>query len=118
MGCDLGAHLGRRRGGEGEHRHPGQRGAQRAQPAVRGAEVVPPRADAVRLVDGEHADTQLRELGQQAVRSLGADEDEGVLAWARARAGIRVRVRVRLRVRVRVRVRVRLRGRVRVGVGV
>jgi hypothetical protein len=41
---------------------------------------MPPRADAVRLVDGEYADAQLRELWQDAVRRLGADEDERVLS--------------------------------------
>ena len=53
---DVGAHLGRRRRGEREDRRRPSRLRDRAEREVVGAEVVPPLAHAVRLVDDEQAD--------------------------------------------------------------
>ena len=83
---DVGAHAGRRGGGEGLHGDAGGDLAQAAEHAVLGAEVVPPLADAVGLVDRDAVElTPVVELGDGAAeaaghRALGGDEQDTELA--------------------------------------
>jgi hypothetical protein len=56
---DVSAHVRRRRRGEGDDRRPAEALADLADPQIARPEVVPPLADAVRLVDGEQRDTEV-----------------------------------------------------------
>ena len=68
--CDVAADA---RGGGGRvrvHAHAGQQLAQASELAVLGPEVVPPLADAVRLVDRDEADAARRQKGEEGVASV------------------------------------------------
>ena len=79
---DVGAHLRGRRRGERQHRRAPEAVDHRAEREVVGAEVVPPLADAVRLVDDEEAHLALQQhLEEVAVlEPLGRDVEDVALA--------------------------------------
>ena len=64
---DVASHPFSGRGRQRQKWHPGQAATQFAQPAVIGAEVVPPHGDAVRFVDSHKADL---EAGKKTLESL------------------------------------------------
>ena len=79
---DVRAHVGRRRGGDGEDGDVGEAGERVADIKVIGTEVVSPLADAVGLVDGEKGEFGAGDGLQEtrAAKALGGDVDELVLA--------------------------------------
>jgi hypothetical protein len=97
---DVLPHARRRRRRVGVERHAREAFAQLGQPAILGPEIVPPLADAVRLVDGERAEIlalePLQELGLE--QPFGRYEQEPQLArrGERAQLGARVDREIRM----------------------